>query len=175
MEVKKCQCCKKNQAVRSYEGDKSNAKREFYCLECYSKLFLDGIDGESLTSCPYCGTTLAEAKASKIVGCAHCYRAMSEGLVPLVQKMQGSRAHQGKTPPMDSEFGSLVDFSSGMSEEARALAVAKTRYQRQCRELEIIIEKLTAEGNVEGAKSYKEKLSTMQSQERIEEDFVWRT
>ncbi len=169
-----CQCCKKNHAARSYEPDKRDpSKREFYCLECYDRLFIRA-DGGDRATCPYCGTTLAEVMKSKLVGCAHCYTMMSTGVTPMVQKMQGDRVHNGKTPPLEGEYGNPQGYMDSVSAEFREKAVAKARFHRQCHELEIIIEKLKAEGNFEDAKGYGEKLTAMKSRSTIEEDFVWR-
>ncbi len=175
MEEKLCQCCKKNHAARSFEGE--NGKRELYCLDCYSHLFLEGGVSEetSLDACPYCGTSLSEVKKSKLVGCAHCYSSMQTGLFPLVKKMQGGRAHTGKTPPLEGEYGSPYVYGDIVYGEYRARAVAKARYARQSHELEIIIATLRAEGRDEEASGYEEKLAAMKIRGTIEEDFVWRS
>ncbi len=175
MEDRLCQCCKKNHAARSFEGAKG--KRELYCLDCYSRLFLEGGSSEenSLGACPYCGTSLDEVKKSKLVGCAHCYSSMQTGLFPLVKKMQGGRAHTGKTPPLEGEYGSPYIGDDIMYGKYRAQAVAQTRYARQRRELEIIIDTLRSEGRGEEASGYEEKLAAMKIRGTIEEDFVWRT
>ncbi len=175
MEERLCQCCKKNHAAKSYEGE--NGKRELYCLDCYSRLFLDGGNGEENASsaCPYCGTGLEEVKKSKLVGCAHCYQSMQTGLFPLIKKMQGGRAHTGKTPPLEGEYGSPYVYGDMVYGEYRAQAVSKARYARQYHELEIIIARLRAEGRGEEASGYEEKLAAMKIRGTIEEDFVWRT
>ncbi len=176
-ERKLCQCCKKNQAARTYEhAEEGKIKREFYCLECYSRLFLEANGEESsLTSCPYCGMTLAEVKTGKLVGCAHCYDTMQAGIYPMIRKMQGGRAHTGKTPPLEGEYGDPYDFEDTVGAEYRAKAILQARFERQCQELEIIIKKLRAEKNFEDAKCYEEKLTSMKNRAAIEEDFVWRT
>ncbi len=176
METKKlCQCCKKNYAARTYEREK-NSQTEFYCLECYDKLFLkERVEENALTSCPYCGMELSEVKKGKLVGCAHCYQTMHSGILPIVQKMQGeNKAHTGKTPPLEWAYDT-EDSLNPILAEYRAKAVEKARFERQCNELEIIVKKLKSEGDFEGAKSYAEKLSAMKSQSAIEEGFVWRT
>ncbi len=177
-EKKLCRCCKKNQAVRSYQKDKKAPSTwEFYCLDCYSRLFLDG--GEegkgTLEVCPYCETALAEVRMGKIVGCAHCYQTMWAGIYPIAQKMQGDRAHRGKTPPIDGEYGDSSALDENATEEYRAALLARARYERQQRELKIIIDKLKAEGDFEGARCYLEKLAAMENRSAVEEDFVWRT
>ncbi len=175
MDQRLCQCCKRNHAARSYEGE--NKEREFYCLECYARLFLEGGEEEesSLSECPYCGMSLAEAKTGKLVGCAHCYASMQAGLYPMIRKMQGERAHRGKTPPLEGSYSAPYDFEDTVGAEYRAKAVERARFERQCRELQIIIKKLKAEGNFEDAKGYDEKLTAMKNRSAIEEDFVWRT
>ncbi len=170
---KLCQRCQKNHAARTYEGE--NGELELYCLECYSHLFLDSEGGENRDECPFCGMHLDDSLTGKLVGCAHCYRMMQAGLFPLVQKMQGGRAHSGKTPPLEREYGDPYDFEDTVGAEYRAKATEQARYERQCRELRIIIQKLKAEEDFEGAKSYEEKLTAMKNRSAIEEDFVWRT
>ncbi len=164
-----CQHCKNKDAVRSYTDPKTPTKREFYCLECYEALFLSEEHGEELSACPYCGTALAEVQKSKLVGCAHCYTTMQEGVRPMILKMQGGRAHTGKTP-------SIEGYEKGyVSAEFRRREIERARFERQCRELEMIIEKLKSEEKYEDAKGYAEKLAVMKNRSAIEEDFVWRT
>ena len=177
-ERKLCQCCQKRHIVRTHtEKGKNGAEVEFYCLDCYSRLFLDEVDAtvEGLDVCPYCGITAKEVQTSKLVGCAHCYQTMQAAVYPMIYKMQGEKAHRGKTPPLDGDYGDPYDYEDTVGAEYRAKAIAQARYERQCRELTIIIEKLKAEGNFEDAKSYAEKLAAIKSRAAIEEDFVWRT
>ncbi len=175
-ENKLCQCCGINHAARCYE-DKKSGVTWFYCLECYAALFLEGGDGGeegSYENCPYCGTDLAEVKASKIVGCAHCYRVMWEGIFPMVERMQGKEAHAGRTPPIVGNLDTS-GIEKAFPAEYRAQAMQRARFERQCRELEIIIDSLKAKGLFEEAKGYAEKLAVMKNNGAIEEDFVWRT
>ena len=173
----RCCHCKQKEATKSYEQlKKGKSTVEYYCMDCYHRLFLeDGrkTDGETLSVCPYCGTSLQEVNARKLVGCAHCYTMMSKGVTPLVIKMQGDRAHKGKTPPL--EYGETQYGGEVYDETLRKKAVEKARFERQCNELEIIIAKLKAENNYEDAKGYADKLSSMRSNASIEEEFVWRT
>ena len=173
----RCCYCKQKEATKTYEQFK-NGKRvvEYYCMDCYDRLFLaeeNKTDGGKLSVCPYCGITLREVTAGKLVGCAYCYTVMSEGVMPLVLKMQGERAHAGKTPPL--EYGETQYGGEVYDETLRKKAVEKARFERQCNELEIIIAKLKAENNYEDAKGYADKLSSMRSNASIEEEFVWRT
>lgn len=175
-ERKLCQCCKKRHIARTYTEKGKSGSLEFYCLDCYSRLFLDEVDfADGASVCPYCGMTAKEAQAGKLVGCAHCYQTMRSGVYPMIYKMQGERAHTGKTPPLDGDYADGYDDENPLRVEYREKAVAQARYERQCRELTIIIAKLKAEKKFEDAKSYEEKLSAMRSRGAIEEDFVWRT
>ncbi len=146
-------------------------------MACYSRLFLEGGSSEenALSACPYCGTGLEEVKKRKLVGCAHCYQSMQTGLFSLIKKMQGGRAHTGKTPPLEGEYGAPYVYGDIVYGEYRAQAVAKARYTRQAHELETIIARLKAEGREEEASGYEEKLAAMKIRGTIEEDFVWRT
>lgn len=174
-----CGYCGKNQAVKTYEEIKNGKKQvEYYCLDCYHRLFLytdEGAGELSLSSCPYCGTSLAEVKKNKLVGCAKCYKMMNGGMLPMIKKMQGERTHRGKTPPLDGYDMRAEGGARLMADDFRKQAVALARFERQCNELEVIIAKLKAENNYEDAKGYADKLSSMRSKSTIEEEFVWRT
>lgn len=170
----RCCYCKNNEATKTYEQIKDNKKTvEYYCMDCYEKLFLTAkaTDEEtSLSVCPSCGMTLEEFRAKKIVGCSYCYRSMRTGIMPTILKMQGEKSHKGKVPPL--EFG--LDPTAVLPEDHDE-AVAVVRFKRQCYELELIIAKLKKENNYEDAKSYADKLSSMRSNGTVEEEFVWRT
>lgn len=173
----RCCHCNQKEATKTYEQFK-NGKREtsYFCMDCYDKLFLDEntkTDGDTLSVCPYCGMTLKSFAATKLVGCAHCYGALREGVLPTLLKMQGNRAHVGKTPPL--EYGETQFGGEVYDEELRKETLKNARFERQCHELEVIIAKLKAENNFEDAKGYADKLSVMRSKISIEEEFVWRT
>ena len=173
----RCGHCEKNEATRTYEQIKNGRKAvEYYCMSCYERLFLNAekAEGEaSLSACPYCGTTPAEFRASKLVGCAYCYRTLGGAVLPVAVKMQGEKMHTGKTPPLafEEEFGADEAYNAAL----RAQATQNARLERQCNELETIIAKLKKEDNYQDAKVYADKLSSMRSNGVIEEEFVWRT
>ena len=159
-----CCHCQKNQSAKTYERIKNGEKdREYYCLDCYERLFLDvekaGGDG-SLSACPYCGTTKAEIEKSKLVGCGYCYATLSNAVLPMIVSMQGAETHQGKQPPLGEEDG-CENYE-------------QARFQRQCHELETVMGKLIAEKDFQGAKEYEEKLKRMREKSEVEEEFVWR-
>lgn len=165
-----CYQCKKNEATKVYELVKSGRReKRNYCLECYLKLFVnaDTAEGEAaLSACPYCGTNRDEVFAQKLVGCAYCYKMMENDLESIISKMQRSlKPHVGKCPTVD-----ILE----QDDDNEGTPAMLTSCNRQCYELTLIIQKLTAEGNFEDAKGYADKLSRMRSKMAIEEDFVWR-
>jgi protein-arginine kinase activator protein McsA len=117
--------------------------------------------------------TLDEVRAGKLVGCAYCYRTMRAGVYPLIKKMQGDGAHTGERPPLSShrDYENLEHYS----EDEKKNIIQEARLEKQCRELETIIEKLKAEKDYEAAKDYAGKLSAMRENLEIQEEFVWRT
>lgn len=147
-----CGNCKKNQATKTYEQIKKGKKTvDYYCMDCYARLFITTDEREETASvCPYCGTTAEEIKKRNLVGCANCYKTLKAVLYPMVTKMQGGEAHKGKTPQGDED----------------------ERISRRCYELKTIAEKRMSEGDFEGAKLYLQRLSALESG-RAGEDFVW--
>jgi protein arginine kinase activator len=59
---------------------------------------LQKVDDLSGTSCPVCGLTFGEFRASGRLGCANDYMAFKRGLVPLLEKIHGQVEHKGKVP-----------------------------------------------------------------------------
>ncbi|MCY3714286.1 MAG: UvrB/UvrC motif-containing protein [Gemmatimonadetes bacterium] len=53
------------------------------------------------TSCPQCGLSASEFGESGQLGCAACYRAFKETLVPLFKQIHGNEFHRGKVPVSD--------------------------------------------------------------------------
>lgn len=173
----RCECCGQNEATKTYAKMKGGKRTmSYYCMDCFARLFIGAEEtenGATLPSCPYCGMTLKEVREGKLVGCAYCYRTMRAGILPMIEKMQGDGAHTGAKPPLSPErdYESLEAFS----EDDRKEMIRAARVEKQCRELETIIEKLKTENNYEDAKDYAVKLSAMRGNSDIEEEFVWRT
>ncbi len=78
------------------------------CPACYRKLYPDDGAGDFFTSfmgrakgskaCEGCGTTLEEFRHTGLVGCAYCYTAFREQLLPTIRYVQGRLQHEGKAP-----------------------------------------------------------------------------
>jgi protein-arginine kinase activator protein McsA len=146
-----CANCKKNQATKSYESmKKGTPTTEYFCLDCYDKLFLaPQSQGEKGTVCPYCGTTAETLKKRQLVGCAKCYQTLGAVTGAMVKKMQGEQWHDGKRPV------------GGQSESVA----------RRCGELKLLIDKFNAEKNFTMSRTYTERLMRLQA--GMEEEYVW--
>jgi protein arginine kinase activator len=51
--------------------------------------------------CPNCQMTFNEFKASGRLGCARCYEAFAEQLLPLIKRIHGAAKHTGRRPNPD--------------------------------------------------------------------------
>lgn len=56
------------------------------------------VDYIKTTKCDHCGMTYGKFKQLGRLGCAHCYNAFQEKLLPLVKRVQGGEIHTGKVP-----------------------------------------------------------------------------
>lgn len=148
-----CGKCRKNQATKTYEQIKKG-KREisYYCLDCYHQYFLsvdETLGGETLSACPYCGTTVTEFRKRNLVGCANCYTSLQHAVFPVVAKMQGEQLHKGKCPySTDAE-----------------------RAEKRRLELESMAEKYYSENDYKAAGKYEEQISRLI--EGYEEVYSW--
>ena len=173
----RCFYCNKNEAVKSYERIKQPSKREYYCLECYERLFVSTKTEGNLSACPYCGTSKDEFERKKLVGCPYCYRTMAGAAYYMIEKMQnGTCGHRGKKPPLmeaDEEIFSRMRFESeAESDDFRNRMQTKASFERQKKELEALAKHLKPE-NAERALGYIEKLNRMSRTGEVEEEIVW--
>ena len=146
-----CGKCKKNQATKTYERIKDGKKQiEYFCLECYHKDFVYVEEaGETLSSCPYCGTTLAQLKKSSLVGCAQCYQTLAHAVFPMITKMQGGEKHSGKC----------------------AYETESERVERRFNELNMMAQKYYQENDDRAAAVYEEKIDELRACK--EGDVIW--
>ena len=111
-----CSDCKKTQATRLVRRE---GERELYlCDDCFLRLCSAG--GEFTVSvlqpqqeaperCPVCGTTLEDYARTGLLGCAACYDVFREQMEPVILRIQGSTAHEGKSPLSDERQLRLLD------------------------------------------------------------------
>ena len=176
----RCCYCNKNEAVKSYERVENGvAQREYYCLACYEKqLQAEKAESvQSLSVCPYCGTSLAEFRLSTIVGCPYCYATMREGLMPAVVTMQGEECqHKGKKPLLSEEGEAALKKEPFLTDKERDALyfelVKAERFARQKKQLETLVAYLGG-ANPKREAEYKEKLERMTKTGEVEEEIVW--
>lgn len=159
---------------------KGVAKREYYCLSCYEKLFLcreDSGKENALSVCPYCERTVSEFEASKLVGCPYCYKTMQESILPVIVKMQGGDCgHRGKLPPISEENEVLLEKERFVTEEEkdafRMEIASAERFTRQKGEMDVLVAYLSKKDPVR-AEEYREKAERMNRTGAVEEEIVW--
>jgi len=78
--------------------EKAGAAASVNALEKVPPAALTRVDDLAGTSCPVCGLTFGEFRASGRLGCANDYLAFKRGLVPLLEKIHGCVEHKGKVP-----------------------------------------------------------------------------
>jgi len=62
----------------------------------FSSVFSDKYKTENAKRCEECGTTLSEIAKSGTAGCAGCYSAFRQELLPTINKIHGTTLHKGK-------------------------------------------------------------------------------
>ena len=157
-----CNNCNKNQATHAVK----NGDEELYvCEECYESLgyaaeyvgdadffvsFLPPEPKEEIR-CPVCGATLADYSRTGLVGCANCYTAFREELMPVISRIHGKTQHVGKRPLGDDVlFELLAEQKELRAELERAVKEKRMkdaeRINRQIRDISRVI----AEGGFGG-------------------------
>ena len=145
-----CAKCKKNQAAKTYELMKGGKLQTvYYCLDCYHADFVCVETEETLSACPYCGTTVTQFKKTNMVGCANCYTALAHAIVPVVTTMQGGEKHCGK----------------------QAYETREDRKDRRHNELDIMANKHYLENDDKAAAVYEEKIDDLRAQSM--EEAIW--
>lgn len=131
-------CGKRNANVYTQRAENGEVKLTL-CRDCYSALYLQnqerdyidaffgGKDPRLNKECPVCGTTLAEYRATGLLGCAHCYTALREELLPSIRYIQGEEVHRGLAPSSEAE---------DRYDDVRALAFEQEKLRERIREAE---------------------------------------
>lgn len=101
-------CGKRPAAVHMKQRLNDQEIEEYLCEECAESLWNFGtLDLNKLFSshfamprqtlvCPNCGMSLAEFNSSGRLGCSECYQSFAGQLLPVINKMHGTRRHRGK-------------------------------------------------------------------------------
>ncbi len=120
------------------------------CRDCYEKLYPERDEGDFFATfvgewdgakaCPTCGTTLNDFRATGLLGCAYCYTAFRDELLPAVRRMQGRTVHEGSGPNRRAEENyddvlKLVHEKEVLeSSLSRAMSLGDERDERRIRE-----------------------------------------
>ena len=115
----KCENCKKREATVHLTEIKNGNKQEMHlCEECAGEKGLPGKAHFSISellagiasaaqqkarkgkevSCPNCEQTLSQFRSTGRFGCAECYTAFKDEILPLIEKIHDSTQHVGKAP-----------------------------------------------------------------------------
>ena len=101
-----CSCCGKGNGKHTVTRE---GKDLILCDSCYERLMSAAAFVEEGVICPECGYTYEEYEESGLLGCAGCYKAFRERLLPVIKKMQGKTEHTGKIPEQDSTVLELYE------------------------------------------------------------------
>ena len=109
-----CYNCHKNPAVHFPDGEHTHG----LCDACFERLGgaleFAGLSPDAVPAeeealvCPVCGTTYEEYLQTGLVGCAACYEAFREKLMPVIRKIHGRTKHTGKHPLGDGTLFELL-------------------------------------------------------------------
>lgn len=153
----KCQKCQKNEANTHIKKVVNGEYTEYMlCSECahamgYDNVFslempdmfgglLQSFFGGALPArsgasrCPVCGSTYGDITNTGKVGCANCYDAFFEELLPSIKRIHGNTKHCGKAP--DSiEYTEVKTKAELMDETAKLKEQLKKAIEEQNFEL----------------------------------------
>ena len=159
-----CQCCSRNTATTRVKAIVGGELREYMlCTACaqrmgYGRLF--GISPGSLLGgflknletssepfvCPACEITFEEVARTGRVGCAHCYQAFYDKLIPAIQRIHGNTVHRGKSPERFHLREKGEPTQLAVLQEKLQKAVEKQEYERAA-ELRDRIRELERQGH----------------------------
>ena len=124
--MKKCRKCAQPATLHITEIKEGQVQALHLCAAC-AKQYLDAVevgapgiseDGESPEAespsvedeadlpdltCPQCQHTFKQFRSVGRLGCAGCYQAFHQRLLPLLESIHGATQHVGKHPPRISE------------------------------------------------------------------------
>jgi protein arginine kinase activator len=103
--VKQLHLCEKCAAERGVETTVGASKPQITNFLQTIHEQMPGAKGEPV-QCPFCGSTLADFRATGRLGCAHCYEAFEGSLRDLLRRVHGNSRHIGRryVAPLPSEL-----------------------------------------------------------------------
>lgn len=91
-EIVVCAECARKRGLTQTEGNKSGVAKLLDELKARPE------KADAQAVCGRCGTTFADFKRQGRLGCADCYVAFQEELVPILRRLHSAVQHVGKTP-----------------------------------------------------------------------------
>lgn len=130
-----CQHCNKNEANMHMKRIINGRAAEVHlCSDCarslgygeafsgfglgfsdfFSEFLLKGDHSSNTIRCPFCNKSFEEIAKDGKMGCAECYTAFYDKLLPSIQRIHGKSTHMGKKP---SGFNNASNRLEGLKEE----------------------------------------------------------
>lgn len=114
--IKMCDKCKSKPATGFWSLTVNGKKQEMYLCENCLKQVENNLNFNKCSDdvfnvnkkrvkekvCKTCGRTFSEFENNLFLGCADCYNAFKDELLPIIANIQGNNAHIGKVPPKKS-------------------------------------------------------------------------
>jgi protein arginine kinase activator len=148
--MKVCDICHKNEAsITVTRVDKDGKTTEMHlCHQCATQKGISEAvkphisvieilaelkekikDEDRKLFCPNCKISYADFKRFGRLGCAVCYEAFAERLLPLIKKMHGSTKHIGRKPSMGRKDAKIKFEVKQLRDELKK-AIAAEDYER---------------------------------------------
>ena len=88
-----CERCAAERGVETTASASKNPLGEFLQTLQHQKATPGG--GDDSSTCPFCGATTRDFRATGRLGCAHCYGAFERSLRELLRRVHGNSRHVG--------------------------------------------------------------------------------
>ena len=138
----KCQNCGVNNATTSIKTNLGGKQSHYLlCSDCAAKLgfehmnpfgsfAFDSFLGSLMTGqtkaqhpvkrCPGCGLSMGEIAEGSKVGCAECYTAFREQLLPSIESIHGKVRHAGRIPAQAAKAAAESESMSALKMQLKA-------------------------------------------------------
>ena len=101
-------------------------------LELFAKLLREAANPSLTKKCESCGTTGKDLQKKGLVGCPEDYGLFRDELLPIIERLHGSRRHVGKSPLPWADKVARTRQRQGLEKEL-AEAVKHERYEEAAR------------------------------------------
>ena len=81
-------------------------------------ILLKGEHSSNATRCPFCNKSFEEIAKDGKMGCAECYTAFYDKLLPSLQRIHGKGTHMGKRPNSNNDSRNKLEMLKEQLENA---------------------------------------------------------